>query len=84
MRLVDERLAAHDAGPSRFFEENHEKPYTGQLKAGNHTNKQVVGVGRITNPDTMVAIIQSGQFDIGSIRKENPKIDIGVMMIPHP
>ena len=53
-----------NAGPSRFFEENHEKPYTGQVKAGDHTNKPVVGVGRITNPDTMVAIISSGQFDI--------------------
>jgi dimethylamine/trimethylamine dehydrogenase len=53
-----------NAGPSRFFEENHEKPYTGQVKAGNHTNKPVVGVGRVTNPDTMVQIIQSGQFDI--------------------
>ena len=40
------------------------EPYTGQAKAGNHTNKPVVGVGRITNPDTMVAIIKSGQFDI--------------------
>ncbi|MDA8062213.1 MAG: FAD-dependent oxidoreductase [Actinomycetota bacterium] len=53
-----------NAGPSRFFEENHEKPYTGRIKPGNHTDKPVVGVGRITNPDTMVAIIQSGQFDI--------------------
>ena len=53
-----------NAGPSRFFEENHEKPYTGQVKAGNHTNKPLVGVGRVTNPDTMVAIIKSGQFDI--------------------
>jgi dimethylamine/trimethylamine dehydrogenase len=53
-----------NAGPSRFFEENHEKPFTGQIKAGDHTNKPVVGVGRITNPDTMVAIIKSGQFDI--------------------
>jgi dimethylamine/trimethylamine dehydrogenase len=53
-----------NAGPSRFFEENHEKPYTGQVKQGRHTNKPVVGVGRITNPDTMVRIIQSGQFDI--------------------
>jgi dimethylamine/trimethylamine dehydrogenase len=53
-----------NAGPSRFFEENHEKPYTGQVKAGNHTNKPVVGVGRVTNPDTMVAIVSSGQFDI--------------------
>jgi multiple sugar transport system substrate-binding protein len=31
-----------------------------------------------------VAIYQSGQFDVGSIRKEAPDIDIGVMMIPHP
>lgn len=31
-----------------------------------------------------VAAYQSGQFDIGSIRKENAKIDIGVMQIPHP
>ena len=53
-----------NAGPSRFFEENHEAPYTKQVKAGNHTNKPVVGVGRITNPDTMVAIIKSGQYDI--------------------
>ena len=53
-----------NAGPSRFFEENHEKPFTGQIKAGDHTDKPVVGVGRITNPDTMVAIINSGQFDI--------------------
>jgi dimethylamine/trimethylamine dehydrogenase len=53
-----------NAGPSRFFEENHEKPFTGQIKAGDHTNKPVVGVGRVTNPDTMVAIINSGQFDI--------------------
>ena len=28
-----------NAGPSRFFEENHEKPYTGQVKAGNHTEQ---------------------------------------------
>ena len=27
---------------------------------------------------------QSGQFDVASIRKENPNIDIGVMTIPHP
>jgi dimethylamine/trimethylamine dehydrogenase len=53
-----------NAGPSRFFEENHEKPYTGRIKPGNHTNKPVVGVGRIVSPDTMVAVINSGQFDI--------------------
>jgi ABC-type glycerol-3-phosphate transport system substrate-binding protein len=31
-----------------------------------------------------VSMYQSGQFDIGSIRKESPEIDIGVMPIPHP
>jgi ABC-type glycerol-3-phosphate transport system substrate-binding protein len=31
-----------------------------------------------------VAAYQSGQFDVPAIRKENPDIDIGVMMIPHP
>lgn len=31
-----------------------------------------------------VAAYQSGQFDINSIRTENPDIDIGVMTIPHP
>ena len=34
-----------NAGPSRFFEQNHEKPFTGQIKAGDHTDKPVVGVG---------------------------------------
>jgi len=31
-----------------------------------------------------VSMYQSGQFDIASIREENPNIDIGVMRIPHP
>ena len=31
-----------------------------------------------------VAAYQSGQFDLGSIAKENPKINIGAMPIPHP
>jgi multiple sugar transport system substrate-binding protein len=31
-----------------------------------------------------VSSYQSGQFDLGSIQKENPKIDIGAMPIPHP
>ncbi len=31
-----------------------------------------------------VSMYQSGQFDIQSIRKENPKIDIGVIPVPHP
>jgi multiple sugar transport system substrate-binding protein len=31
-----------------------------------------------------VSMYQSGQFDVNSIRNENPDIDVGVMMIPHP
>lgn len=31
-----------------------------------------------------VAAYQSGQFDVPSIRKENPNVDVGVFMIPHP
>ncbi len=53
-----------DAGPSRFFPENHQKDYVGLIKAGGHTKKPVVGVGRFTNPDTMADVINSGQLDI--------------------
>ena len=49
---------------SRYFAENHEQRWTGCIKLGNHTDKPVIGVGRITNPDTMAAIIRSGQWDI--------------------
>ncbi|MEO1989811.1 MAG: sugar ABC transporter substrate-binding protein [Martelella sp.] len=31
-----------------------------------------------------VSMYQSGQFDLASIQQENPDIDIGVMMTPHP
>lgn len=31
-----------------------------------------------------VSMYQSGQFDVNSIRQENPDIDVGVMTIPHP
>jgi multiple sugar transport system substrate-binding protein len=31
-----------------------------------------------------VSMYQSGQFDVPSIQKENPEIEIGVMPIPHP
>ena len=51
-----------DAGPSRFFEENHQAPYTRTVKQ--HTNKPVSGVGRFTSPDTMLEVLQSGQYDI--------------------
>ena len=53
-----------NAGPSRFFEQGHERPNTGLVKAANHTDKPVIGVGRVTDPDMMVDMIQSGQYDI--------------------
>ena len=31
-----------------------------------------------------VSMYQAGQFDLASIRKENPKIDIGMMLMPAP
>jgi dimethylamine/trimethylamine dehydrogenase len=53
-----------DAGASRFFPQNHEAEYTKHVKLGNHTNKPVVGVGRFTDPDVMVEVITSGQYDV--------------------
>jgi dimethylamine/trimethylamine dehydrogenase len=51
-----------DAGASRFFEENHQAAYTRHVKQ--HTNKPVSGVGRFTNPETMLEVLRSGQYDI--------------------
>jgi len=31
-----------------------------------------------------VAMYQSGQFDLEPIHRENPRLDLGVMMLPHP
>jgi dimethylamine/trimethylamine dehydrogenase len=53
-----------NAGPSRFFETNHQAPFAAPVKAGRHTNKPVVGVGRFTDPDVMVEAIESGLYDI--------------------
>ena len=50
------------AGASRFREENFQRPWVEQVRP--HTSKPIVGVGRFTNPDTMVAAIRSGQLDI--------------------
>lgn len=51
-----------DAGSSRFFETNHEAPYTRAAKEV--ATKPVVNVGRFTDPDVMVDVIRSGQCDI--------------------
>ena len=51
-----------DAGSSRFFESNHEAPYT--KLARSVSTKPLVNVGRFTDPDLMVEVITSGQCDI--------------------
>jgi dimethylamine/trimethylamine dehydrogenase len=51
-----------DAGPSRFYGENFQAPWVAKARA--HTAKPIIGVGRFTNPDTMVEAIESGQVDI--------------------
>ena len=56
-----------DAGPSRFFKENFQRPFVEIVKP--HVSKPVVGVGRFTSPDVMIHAIKSGQLDmIGAAR----------------
>jgi dimethylamine/trimethylamine dehydrogenase len=47
---------------SRIHQQNHQKPWVEQIRP--HTEKPIVGVGRFTDPDVMVAAIRSGQLDI--------------------
>jgi dimethylamine/trimethylamine dehydrogenase len=51
-----------DQGPSRFTSENFQSEWI--LEVRGHTAKPIVGVGRFTSPDTMVAVLKSGQQDI--------------------
>jgi dimethylamine/trimethylamine dehydrogenase len=51
-----------DAGPSRFYPENFQGEFISKVRP--HTQRPIVGVGRFTDPDTMVAVIRSGQLDI--------------------
>ena len=51
-----------DAGPSRFYKANHQSPWVRDVKSV--ANVPVLGVGRVTSPDDMAAIITSGQADI--------------------
>lgn len=51
-----------DAGSSRFFDSNHEAPYTKVAKEV--SKKPVVNVGRFTDADLMAKVINSGQCDI--------------------
>jgi dimethylamine/trimethylamine dehydrogenase len=51
-----------DAGPSRFYKSNHQAPWTSRVRS--IAKVPVVGVGRFTDPDEMVRIVKSGQYDI--------------------
>jgi dimethylamine/trimethylamine dehydrogenase len=56
-----------DSGVSRFFKEGYQLEWTGRVREV--TAKPIVGVGRLTNPDTMADIIRSGVWDlIGAAR----------------
>ncbi|HVT51218.1 MAG TPA: FAD-dependent oxidoreductase [Dongiaceae bacterium] len=57
----------HDSAVSRFSEEGHQDSYISFVKQ--LTTKPVVGVGRYTSPDRMVALIKRGILDfIGAAR----------------
>ncbi len=56
-----------DSGASRFFAEGWQLEWTGRMREA--TQKPIVGVGRLTTPDRMVEIIESGVWDlIGAAR----------------
>lgn len=53
---------AQDVGASRFYKENFQGEWVAKVRP--YTAKPIVAVGRFTSPDTMVAVIKSGQQDI--------------------
>lgn len=56
-----------DSGTSRFFGEGYQLEWSGHIREA--TNKPIVGVGRLTNPDRMAEILRSGVWDfVGGAR----------------
>ena len=51
-----------DIAASRFYPENHEALW--HFEARKVVTKPVIGVGRLTSPDTMATAIRNGQLDI--------------------
>jgi dimethylamine/trimethylamine dehydrogenase len=51
-----------DAGSSRFFAEGHQLDHVAKVRDA--TDKPIVGVGRWTDPDRMVEVVQTGRLDI--------------------
>jgi dimethylamine/trimethylamine dehydrogenase len=65
--LIDVNISSlqewgEDAGPSRFYKANHQAPWTAEVKR--LAKVPVVGVGRFTDPDEMLRVVRSGQYDI--------------------
>jgi dimethylamine/trimethylamine dehydrogenase len=57
----------NDSATARFTDEGYQEPYTAFVKE--LTTKPVVGVGRYTSPDHMVALVRKGALDfIGAAR----------------
>ncbi|HSJ71612.1 MAG TPA: NAD(P)-binding protein, partial [Acidimicrobiia bacterium] len=56
-----------DSSPSRLAEEGHQVEFSGRMRKV--TDKPIVGVSRLTNPDLMAEILRSGVWDlIGAAR----------------
>jgi dimethylamine/trimethylamine dehydrogenase len=51
-----------DSGASRFFAQGYQLEWTGRVREV--TAKPIVGVGRLTDPDRMAEIVQSGVWDL--------------------
>jgi dimethylamine/trimethylamine dehydrogenase len=62
VNIGDIRTWGEDAGPSRFYNNGHQVPWTSFVKQV--TGKPTVGVGRHVDPDQMVEMIESGTLDI--------------------
>jgi dimethylamine/trimethylamine dehydrogenase len=51
-----------DSGASRFFQQGWQLEWTGRVREA--TAKPIVGVARLTDPDRMAEIVQSGAWDV--------------------
>ncbi len=62
INVSDQFEWGEDAGPSRHQKANHQAPFTREVKTV--AKVPVLNVGRLTSPDDMVEVINSGQADI--------------------
>ncbi|GAA5210735.1 oxidoreductase [Streptomyces thinghirensis] len=59
---MESLVAPTDTGPSRFYPQGYQLETTSLVRSA--TQKPIVGVGRLTDPDRMAQIISSGALDI--------------------